>query len=96
VEHLPRKTGIESFHERGYIYTTGNKIGGVELFRVIRSLMIVSQTLDADHGIVLSMIGLGVALIQFSLTIPRSSLFEWKYLLYAFVHWKYITCFRKL
>lgn len=81
---------------REAIYTTGDKIGGVELSMVIGSQMIVQQAPNADHGIVFSPLGLGVALIQSSLAIPHSSLLEWKCLLYAFVHWKYVTCFLKL
>lgn len=37
---------------REAIYTTGDKVGGAELFMVIGSQMVVSQAPDADHGIV--------------------------------------------
>lgn len=49
---------------------------------VTGSQMIVPQAPDADHGIVLSLLGLAVALIQSSLAIPHSSPLEWKCLLY--------------
>lgn len=46
------ETVVESSHERSYIYSTGDNIGGVLLSMVFGSQMIVPQAPDADHGIV--------------------------------------------